>query len=383
MGQETKKKTTLNVDPGRTMTDVDMAEPTAQTVRKLRRAMLAWYDVHHRKLPWRSKPSEAPNPYHVLVSEAMLQQTQVATVIDYFQRFVRRFPTIQALAAADQQQVLRLWQGLGYYRRARHLHKAAQQIVRDENGRVPDSVDCLLGLPGVGPYTAGAIASIAFGQRAAVLDGNVTRVLSRWNAIDQPLHQPATQMRLKSLANKLVPRNRPGDFNQALMELGAVICLPRRPSCHLCPIGSLCRAKRLGIVLQLPVKTRRSPPQRVTHNVLAVKRAASYLFEQRPNTGLWAAMWQMPTLERTTSRPGCGVQLQEWVLCRFSLTVTPPCHVGHFTHQTTHRTIRFVLWAATVQSGRLRPTTGRWRHLDQIDDLPLANPQRRIASMLV
>ncbi|MEX0744483.1 MAG: A/G-specific adenine glycosylase, partial [Phycisphaeraceae bacterium] len=267
---------------------------------RLRRALRRWYVANHRALPWRTPPNGGavpPDPYHVLVSEAMLQQTQVATVVAYFERFIAAFPTVEALATADEQQVLRHWQGLGYYRRARHLHAAARRIAADHAGRVPDTVDALLALPGVGRYTAGAVASIAFDRRAPILDGNVARVLARWFAVDELIDQPAGRATLWRLAERVLPQRSVGDFNQALMELGALVCTPSAPKCDTCPVASLCDAKRAERVAELPRRSPRKVPRAVRHVVAAVERDGRYLFEQRPGDGLWSNMWQLPTHE--------------------------------------------------------------------------------------
>ncbi len=217
------------------------AQPDQAWVRRFRRALLAWYGRHRRDLPWRLDP---PNAYATLVSEFMLQQTQVATVIPYFDRFMRRFPTVQSLARARIDSVLPYWAGLGYYRRCHHLHAAAKAIVREHGGRVPQDVEVLRSLPGVGAYTAGAVASIAFGVRAPAVDGNVRRVLARvigaTHFDTSGAQGGSTQQRLVALAERLVPAKRPGDFNQALMELGATVCSPRTPQCGSCPVRRLC-----------------------------------------------------------------------------------------------------------------------------------------------
>lgn len=337
-------------------------------------------------MPWRTARGNTPPPYHTLVSEAMLQQTQVATVIAYFQRFIRAFPTLLSLAQADEQQVLRLWQGLGYYRRARNLHAAAKQIVDQHGGQVPDNVEQLMTLPGVGRYTAGAIASIAFGRQAAILDGNVTRVLARWYAIDKPIDAPDVIKKLWELAQELVPPGRPGDFNQAMMELGATFCLPmpKSPRCDACPVAKQCQAYAQGNVESLPVKTARPTPQRVTHHVVAIEHNGRYLFQLRPDKGLWSKMWQMPTVEAPT-RPMGTARLRQWVEDQLNLKTSfscPPARVGQFTHATTHRLIQFVLWHVEIQSGRLPRGIGQWRRLDRLDDLPLSNPQGRVVEML-
>jgi A/G-specific adenine glycosylase len=313
----------------------------------------------------------------VLVSEAMLQQTQVATVVDYFQRFVKAFPTVKKLAKADEQQVLGLWQGLGYYRRARHLHAAAKMIVEDYAGNVPDSVDQLLKLPGVGRYTAGAVASIAYDKRAPILDGNVARVLSRLTAIKKPTDDTAVQKMLWSLADQLVPKRHPGDFNQAMMELGALVCLPRKPKCDICPVSKLCMANSQGLAGQLPVRGKQVKVKKVTHHIAAIKRKGKILFEQRPAKGLWSNMWQLPTAEMIQAD-----QLPQWFKEHTRLTLDNWQRVKVFTHQTTHRTIRFELWRVEAAGGRLRPGAGVWRRTDDIKDLPMANPQHKAVAML-
>lgn len=367
--------------------EVAEVELSPGRVRALRRRLLRWYDAHHRRLPWRPVPrthswdaSDRPSPYHVLVSEAMLQQTQVATVIPYFERFIARFPTVHALAEAEEREVLRLWQGLGYYRRARHLHAAAKWIAERFGGEVPSDVATLMTLPGVGRYAAGAIASIAFDRPAPILDGNVARVLARWCAIEEPIDGTATRHRLWALASRLVPggsRGRAGDFNQALMELGALVCTPRSPRCLTCPVASVCEAHQRGLSETLPRRQARRAPRAVTHHVAAVARGGRYLFEQRGTQSLWANMWQLPTSEALD-----GQSLHEWVEGRFGLRTAPEGTEHAFTHQTTHRTIRFVVQPMRVTGGRLRRGSGIWRCLEAFEDLPLANPQRRIVRWL-
>jgi len=351
---------------------VDTASATA-----IRRALVRWYDRHRRRLPWRRAN---PDPYLVLVSETMLQQTQVATVIDYYRRFIEAFPTVGALADADERQVLRLWQGLGYYRRARHLHQAAKQIVAEFRGRVPADAATLLCLPGVGRYTAGAVASIAFDRPEPVLDGNVSRVLSRWFAIRTPIDEPATNRLLWDLARRVVPRSRPGRFNQAMMELGALICTARRPRCHQCPVASRCRVGMTDEAELLPARAKKRAPRPVTHHVLAIRRRGRYIFEKRDGDGLWSHMWQLPTAEGLGTRPG-PKGVASWLLRHRGLDAMPPARVGQFTHKTTHRTIGFVLWQVDSPRGRL-PADAVWRRLDRVDDLPLANPQRHALSLL-
>eukprot|EP00752_Nemacystus_decipiens_P016896 g15125.t1 len=350
------------------------------------------------------------NPYHVLLSEAMLQQTQVATVVPYFHRFIEAFPTVHDLAKADEQQVLTLWQGLGYYRRARNLHATAKAIVDDFDGKVPSTVNDLLKLPGVGAYTAGAIASIAHGTRAAVVDGNVERVFARLMLIEEPINAPATKKAVWSLAEPMVPKAKPGDYNQALMELGATVCTPKLPKCFVCPVREHCRAIHETNPERLPVKLAKKKPKELTHVVIAAERNGKYLFEQRPSEGLWSKMWQLPTWEdfiekrdssrrvttrgtsrdnASTARPPRGdatatsTVLIDWFRDRFGLLLEQPKQATDFTHQTTHRTIRFLVLHTSIESGRLKPNTGIWRKLDQLDDLPMSNPQREAIKNLL
>lgn len=363
--------------------------PNPAHARAIRRPLLAWYRKHHRKLPWRPTPgpdnASQVNPYHALVSEAMLQQTQVATALPYFARFIEALPTVRTLAEADEQKVLRLWQGLGYYRRARNLHAAAKMIVSDFGGQVPAGVSALLTLPGVGRYTAGAIASIAHGKPAPIVDGNVARVFARLFNIEDPIDQPVVQKRLWSLAEALVPERSPGDFNQALMELGALVCTPKSPACPTCPLRKRCEAHEQGDPGRLPAKLAKKKPREVAHFVVAVRRNGKYFFEQRPATGLWSNMWQLPTWEsddatHPASKPEAAIVdtsvVSAWFTERFGITPGKLTLAHDFIHQTTHRTIRFVVLVADAEHGRTRPDTGRWLKLTQLDDLPLPNPQR-------
>lgn len=366
----------------------DEVSPSELTT--LRRAMLRWYRAHRRDLPWRTPPTapgnrqtkRLPDPYHVLVSEAMLQQTQVATVIDYYNRFRATFPTVNDLAQADEQQVLKLWQGLGYYRRARHLHAAARVIVAKHRGRVPDNADDLRALPGVGRYTAGAVASIAYGRRRPAVDGNIARVLARWHAIRSPINAPATIRRLWTLAETALPKTHPGDFNQALMELGALVCTPQAPKCTDCPVRKHCRSYAQGITDSIPEPALRKRALRVEHHTLAIERRGKYLFQQRPERGLWSKMWQLPTLEAPQTTP-TPTALCDWAHELLGLELTKPKLLTRFAHQTTHRHITFHLWRMTPSPGRLRPGRGSWRALDELDQLPLPNPYSKCVRHLL
>ena len=352
--------------------------PAKFNTSAFRSSLLRWYRRHYRPLPWRPRPRKnlgdegQVNPYHVLVSEFMLQQTQVATVIPYFHRFVRALPTVAALARTDDQRVLLLWQGLGYYRRAINLHRAAQTITRDHGGRVPNDLDALLSLPGVGRYTAGAIASIAFGSRVPAVDGNAARVLSRVYGMAD-----ADPLRLRELAEALLPARRCGDFNQALMEVGATVCQPRGPQCDVCPVRRYCRG-RGGAIGNGRVP--KAAPRDVVHHVLAVECGGRYLLQQRRATGLWARLWQMPTIELDF-----GVALSPDQLCnRFTAilgaAIPRPKKLGQFVHLTSHRRITFAL--SLVNCPRRPPRLRQWRALDDLHDLPISAAQKRIVGLL-
>ncbi len=253
--------------------------------------LLAWYDRHAADLPWRA----TRDPYRVWLSEVMLQQTQVETVKPYYARFLAAYPTVQALAAARLDDVLKLWEGLGYYSRARSLHRAAQAIVQQHGGQFPAEAAALEKLPGVGRYTAGAVASIAFDQPTPVVDGNVIRVLARLLDLPDDVTQAAVQARLWQTASAWMPRERPGDYNQALMELGRVVCRPRRPRCAVCPIRQHCLAAARGTQAQRPVKTRRpiAPHYDVTAGLIWDDQGR-LLIAQRPPDGLLGGLWEFP-----------------------------------------------------------------------------------------
>ncbi|MEZ4425760.1 MAG: A/G-specific adenine glycosylase [Gemmatimonadota bacterium] len=255
----------------------------------LRARLLAWYDRARRDLPWR----RTSDPYRVWVSEVMLQQTRVETVIPYYERWLERFPTVSALATADLDDVLPLWKGLGYYSRARNLHRAAQAVLERHGGEVPAEPDALRALPGVGAYTAGAVASIAFGRPEPLVDGNVRRVLSRWYDLEAP-----GDREVWALARDLVDPERPGDFNQALMELGATVCTPRAPRCEGCPVEGSCLARARGTVELRPPPRKRGPVPHVHVLSLVVWTAeARTLLVQRPERGLLAGLWEFPARE--------------------------------------------------------------------------------------
>ena len=257
-------------------------------------ALLAWYDAERRDLPWRYGPRKKADPYRVWLSEIMLQQTTVKAVIPYFEKFVSRFPTVEQLAAASLEDVLQMWAGLGYYSRARNLKTCADAVVRDHGGRFPASETELRTLPGIGPYTVAAIAAIAFGRKATPVDGNVERVVSRLFAVRQPL--PLAKPEIKRLAATLTPSRRAGDFAQAMMDLGAQVCTPRRPSCLMCPLQQDCAANAHGLAEVLPIKLGKAArPVRYGYAFLVLREDGRVLLRQRPEAGLLGGMLEVPS----------------------------------------------------------------------------------------
>ena len=330
------------------------------------RALVAWFDDSARDLPWR----HGRTGYTALVSEAMLQQTQVARVVDRFTAFMDRFPDVASLAAADEEDVLSLWQGLGYYRRARNLHAAARMIVDDMNGAVPRDVAALKSLPGVGPYTAGAIASIVHDERTPIVDGNVHRVLSRWDARSGPASDGTAMARTWQRAAEVVEHaTRPGTLNEALMELGATVCTPKRPLCEACPVRTTCKAFATGEPESIPGASAAPPRSEVHHHVVIIRRRARLLVEQRPSKGLWSNMWQPPAVEGLEAMEPAAVA--EAFAERGLPLVRLAAH-STFTHETTHRRVGFNVYTATTRMRR-----GEWADAHRLKTLPMSAAHRR------
>jgi A/G-specific adenine glycosylase len=290
-------------------------------------------------------------------------------VIPYFRLFLERFPTIASLADADEQDVLRVWQGLGYYSRARNLQRAARTVTRELGGRMPETAEALRQLPGVGRYTAGAVASIAFDCRAPIVDGNVARVLCRIDCIEQDPRESETQKLLWRRAEEILPRKCCGDFNSALMELGATICTPRSPKCLICPVREHCAAQAAGLQEQIPPPRKAKPTPLLRRDVLCIRREdGAWMIEQRPAKGRWAGMWQFVTIERKRATPASGGATK----------------IGVVTHGLTHRRYHYRVFVCEED----RSVNGRadrvrkWVKLDEIDPYPLPRPHVKVAEML-
>lgn len=256
--------------------------------------LLGWFETAAREMPWR----KSKDPYRIWVSEIMLQQTQVATVRPYFKRFMKRFPDVFALAKAPQEDVLKHWEGLGYYSRARNLHKGAKYVAEQHAGKVPNTLETILKVPGIGPYSAGAILSIAYEVAAPAIDGNVYRVISRLYDYHQDVTTSEAQKQIKTWVEKLIPLDAAGDFNQALMELGALVCSPKTPACQSCPVQKHCKAFKAGTVDKLPVKKKKKPPKKLTLLTALIRNGqGEYLLEQQSDGGIFKGLWCFPHVE--------------------------------------------------------------------------------------
>ncbi len=337
-------------------------------LRVIRRCLLAWYDRAKRDLPWRRRPGDG---YAQLLAEFMLQQTQVSVVRGYYERFLDRFPTLADLAAAEQGDVLALWSGLGYYSRARNLHAAARAIVERHSGVVPRDVESLLALPGIGRYTAGAIASIAYDVPAPVLDGNVARVLCRILALAGDPKTPATRDQLWTVAESLVPPRRCGDFNQSLMELGATVCTPQSPQCLICPLRSSCLASTRGLADQIPPPSRRPRVLEAETVVVAIRSGDRLLFMQRPQTGLWAGLWELPS-EDVRAGEECRAALRRLRRRLTGDARIQPQRIGSVTRLLTHRRIAFHVYAGTWRGPQIARAGARWLRQDELEGVGLS-----------
>jgi A/G-specific adenine glycosylase len=327
--------------------------------------LLRWYDDFGRDLPWRKKGGVRPDPYHVWLSEIMLQQTTVAAVIPYFHKFLGRWPTVTALAAADLDQVLAAWAGLGYYARARNLHKCALAVAALPAARFPETEDELRALPGIGPYTAAAIAAIAFNRHAAVVDGNVERVIARLRRIETPL--PAAKPEITAIVSDLTPHDRPGDFAQAMMDLGATICAPRNPDCDACPWSQACMARQAGVQTELPRKAAKTakPVRRGTAFVLFSKDGR-VLLRRRPEKGLLGGMYEPPG---TVWGPSFGHVEDAPVKTRFETG-------GEVRHTFTH--FELTLKVEVAFDVPENAPGGVWVRLDELETFALPNVMRKV-----
>ncbi|WLR51262.1 A/G-specific adenine glycosylase [Bacillus tianshenii] len=309
-------------------------------IKQFQNDLIDWFQAEQRDLPWRHNQT----PYKVWISEVMLQQTRVDTVIPYFKNFLELFPTIEALAEAEEEKVLKAWEGLGYYSRARNLHTAVKEVNEKYNGDVPNDPKAFGELKGVGPYTKGAVLSIAYGNPQPAVDGNVMRVLSRVFSVWEDIAKPKTRKQFEELVRKIIASENASDFNQGLMELGALICTPKSPSCLLCPVQSHCRAFHEGVEDQLPVKSRKKPPKPLVMTAVILRNEeGKVLVRRRPSKGLLANLWEFPNHEMKSGKLTQEKQLKDYIKDEYGIDVELQQHVLNIKHVFSH-----IVWNIAV-----------------------------------
>lgn len=359
--------------------DSSVTFPDSAWKRKFRRRILSWFRRHARDLPWR----ETRDPYCIWISEIMLQQTQVVTVVEYFRRFLQVFPTVADLACADEEQVLRLWEGLGYYRRARQLHKAARIIVDDHDGLFPRDIETIRSLPGIGRYTAGAIASIAWDARQPILEANTTRVLSRLLAYRDDPTRNSGQKLLWDLAESLLPRKNAGAFNQAMMELGSEVCTPSQPCCDRCPIGDLCPTNAMGLQKLVPMRKKKTAYEAVTESAVVVRRRGKVLLRRCGDGERWSGLWDFPRFRVIATRSDAMQQELEAKIGELTgLVVKTERKLATIRHGVTRFRITLYCHEARCVRGRLRDKNMRWVEPQQLPDYPLSATGRKISKLV-
>ncbi len=343
--------------------------------------LLHWYASRRRELPWR----ERPEPYAVWVAEIMAQQTRLESMLPYYKRWMRRFPNIKSLAKSDDQDVLNLWEGLGYYGRARNLRRAAQVVMKEYSGRLPADLKALRWLPGIGPYTAGAVASLAFGLDTPAVDGNAMRILARVFDVELPADSSAGKKRFWELATEHLPLGRAAEYNQALMDLGAQICTPRTPKCGVCPLAADCRAKALGIQAQRPVKTAAKVSLLREFAAAVIRQRGEVLLVQRPASGLLGGMWEFPnTLLSSPRRAKDG--LRRSLRNEFDFDFIIEKRLGIYEHAYSHFRARLQVFDCPLNGKRPKAIPHhpqRWLKPSALSELPMGKLDRQIANALV
>lgn len=349
-------------------------------IQSLREALINWYLVNQRELPWR----QVSDPYPIWVSEVMLQQTQVATVLPYYHEFLKRFPNLPKLARANLQEVLKAWEGLGYYARARNLHKAAGAVINQHQGNIPRSWQDFRKLPGVGDYIAAAVLSIAFNQPYAVVDGNVKRVLSRLFLMQEPVNRSPFKKIFQQAAADLLDTQKPGDFNQALMELGATVCKARNPLCHTCPVQAWCLAYQSDRISEFPRRLKKQPTPQYQIAVAVVFKSGRVLITRRKPEGLLGGLWEFPggkIKKHEKAEAACIREIKEEV----NLEVKVDSHLCRIKHAYTHFKIQMAVFCCSYISGRVKlngPVDHRWIRLNQLKDYPLPKANHKFIAKL-
>lgn len=342
--------------------------------------LLSWYDLHKRDLPWRHERT----PYTCWVSEIMLQQTRVETVIPYYERWMRRFPDVSSLAAASEEEVLKEWEGLGYYTRARSLHKCARLLAERYGGELPKNAAALRALPGIGPYTAGAIASTAFNLPEAALDGNIRRIYARIYDVSEPVKLPETEKRLWDYAREHLSPERPGDMNEALMDLGATICVPAAPNCLICPIREICLASQNGTAAERPVQLTAAPVPHYTVAAAVIRQGERVLIAKRPSKGLLGGMWEYPggKLEAGESLSEC---VQREIREELGVEIRVGAVVGTYRHAYTHFKVTLTAFACELTEGIPRALSAdalEWAEINRLEAFPMGKIDRAISKTL-
>ena len=363
------------------------SSPVRGSLASFQAHVFAWFSQHQRDLPWR----KSRDPYRVWISEIMLQQTQVATVKEYFRRFTQQFPTVQELAAADEQEVLRLWEGLGYYRRARQLHAAAKEVVERFGGTFPSQVDEIQSLPGIGRYTAGAIASIAFDRKAPILEANTQRLFARLIGLDEVLTTSASQKRLWQFAEAILPDEEVGLFNQALMEVGSLVCTPKNPSCRQCPLSAQCEAFHLGRQDEIPLPKKKIEFIPVTEIALVVRRKNQVLMRLCGKDERWAGLWDFPRFGLPGESQAADLARVEGQLCEAAgIEADLKQHLTTIKHGVTKYRITLLCHEMTYRKGRLQPAAGpegqkrtwKWVDVPELHELPLSTTGRKLVKVV-
>ncbi|WP_132372868.1 A/G-specific adenine glycosylase [Melghiribacillus thermohalophilus] len=346
--------------------------PEQFNIQKFQLDLMTWFQREKRDLPWRKDR----DPYKIWVSEIMLQQTRVDTVIPYFNRFISRFPTPEALAGADEQEVLKEWEGLGYYSRARNLQSAVKEVVEKYDGNIPDNPAELGRLKGIGPYTKGAILSIAFNQPEPAVDGNVMRVLSRILYVEEDIAKASTKKLFEKLAREVISHDDPSSFNQGLMELGALICTPKNPQCMLCPVQEHCEAFHAGLEQTLPVKSK-GKKQKIQpyYVIIAVNDHQEVLIEQRPKRGLLAGLYQFPM---APAEKRDIAQLKNWFLNEYGLRINHLELLGHEKHVFSHLVWEMDIVKASLEGGTLSLKRASWAKEEELQILPFPVSHQKI-----
>lgn len=354
---------------------------SGKTVKAIRRSLLGWYQKEKRDLPWR----KTRNPYFIWVSEIMLQQTQVKTVIPYYKKWIAAFPTVKKLAESPENRVLKIWEGLGYYSRARNIHKAAKVVTREYGGKIPDNPEDILKLPGIGRYTSGAILSIAFEKTIPVVDGNVIRVLSRLFTLPENGAARESENKLYKIAENLLPRKDPGDFNQAMMELGATVCLPKKPSCPLCPVKSICQSRQLGLQESYPPPKLRAGTKKIEVSAAVILRNGKTYIQQRPLNGLMGGLWEFPGGKREKNESMENCLLRE-IREELGVDVVIREKLMTIKHSYTQFRVTLHVYFCKLPKGRIKASScedWKWALPEELSNFPFPAANAKIVDYLI